>query len=235
MAAMRALSTQEAEATVMVERRLVPVAREDPVDIRTRVHPARWFLFTDLFFGLIAYGLALTFSDDIGLGLTEHVFVRPDWSMVVPLAVTYLVFYALGLYERELLSSRALHLLTLAKAMLWSAAISALLVYLFHLPIAFQSRLTVVSSFALFFLFAAIVRTVMLSRVLGPRFREDMGGTLVVGWPYRTEPLRERLTMLKGFNKVTLVDGGREQRIVARVSEHLRTRTAAGRPTVTNL
>lgn len=235
MAAMRALSTQEAEATVMVERRLVPVAREDPVDIRTRLHAARWFLFTDLFFGLIAYGLALTFRDDIGLGLTEHVIVRPDWSMVVPLAVTYLVFYALGLYERELLSSRALHLLTLAKAMLWSAAISALLVYLFHLPIAFQSRLTVVSSFALFFLFAAIVRTVMLSRVLGRRFREDMGGTLVVGWPYRTEPLRERLTMLKGFNKVTLVDGGREQRIVARVSEHLRTRTAAGRPAVANL
>ncbi len=136
----------------------------------------------------------------------------------------------MGLYERELLALRALHLLTLAKAMLWSAAISALVVYLLHLPIGFDSRITVVGTFTLFFLFAAVVRTLLLSRVLGRRFREDMGGTLVVGWPYRTEPLRERLTMLKGFNHVTLVDGGREQRVVARVTEHLGERTDAGRP-----
>ena len=152
--------------------------------------------------------------------------------MLVPLAITFLVFYAMGLYERELLSLRALHLLTLAKAMLWSAAISALVVYLLHLPIAFESRITVVGTFTLFFLFAALVRTVVLARVLGRRFREDMAGTLVVGWPYRTEPLRERLTMLRGFNHVTLVDGGREQRVVARVTDHLREthRRPAGRP-----
>jgi len=128
------------------------------------------------------------------------------------------------------LSLRALHLLTLAKAMLWSVAISALLVYLLRLPIAFQSRLIVVPTFALFFLFAGVVRTTVLSRLLGPRFREDMADTLVVGWPYRTEPLRERLTMLKGFNRVTLVDGGREQRVVFRVSQHLRGRRASGQP-----
>jgi exopolysaccharide biosynthesis polyprenyl glycosylphosphotransferase len=150
--------------------------------------------------------------------------------MVVPLAITFFVFYALGLYERELLSLRALHLLTLAKAMLWSSAISALVVYLLHLPIGFESRITVVGTFTLFFLFAALVRTLVLSRVLSRRFREDMGRTLVVGWPYRTEPLRERLTMLKGFKYVTLVDGGREHRVVARVTEHLRERTDVGRP-----
>ena len=132
------------------------------------------------------------------------------------------------MYERELLSLRALHLLTLAKAMLWSAAISALVVYLLHLPIGFQSRVIVVGTFALFFLFAAIVRTLVLSRVLGRRFRADMAGTLVVGWPYRTEPLRERLTMLKGFNRVTLVDGGREQHVVALVQERLRERAETG-------
>jgi lipopolysaccharide/colanic/teichoic acid biosynthesis glycosyltransferase len=230
MTAMRAQGTQEAEATVMVEWRPVPVAREDAVAVRSRLHPARWFLFTDLFLGLIAYGLALTFRDDIGVGSTAHATVNPNWSMLVPLAVTFLVFYALGLYEREVLSLRALHLLTLAKAMLISAAISALLVYLLHLPIAFQSRLIVVPTFALFFLFAGVVRSIVLARALGPRFREDMAGTLVVGWPYRTEPLRERLTMLKGFNKVTLVDGGREQRVAFRVSQHLRDRTASGRP-----
>jgi len=235
MAAMGEPMAQEREATVFVERRLVPVVREDGVAVRTRLHPARWFLFTDLCLSLIAYGMALTIRNDTPVASVEPVAFSPNWSMLVPLAITFLVFYALGLYERELLSLRALHLLTLAKAMLWSAAISALLVYLLHLPIAFQSRLIVVSTFALFFLFATIVRTVVLSRVLGPRYRAYMGGTLVVGWPYRTEPLRERLTMLKGFNKLTLVNGGREQDVVARVSEHLRGRTDAGEPAFGNL
>ena len=62
--------------------------------------------------------------------------------------------------------------------------------YLLRLPVGFESRFTVVGAFALFFLFAAVVRTLLLSRLLGRRFREDMAGTLVVGWPYRTEPLR---------------------------------------------
>ena len=207
--------------------------RDEAAVVRTRLHPARWFLFTDLCFGLIAYGLALTFRERASLTPGRErcpsVPTGPCWCRW---RSPSLVFYAMGLYERELLSLRALHLLTLAKAMLWSAAISALVVYLLHLPIGFQSRVIVVGTFTMFFLFAAIVRTVVLSRVLGRRFREDMGGTLVVGWPYRTEPLRERLTMLKGFNHVTLVDGGREQRVVARVTEHLRERTDAGRPVV---
>ena len=130
----------------------------------------------------------------------------PSWSLLVLLAITLTVFYALGLYERELLALRALHLLTLAKALLWSAAIGALFMYLLHLPIQFESRLIVVPTVALFFVFAALVRVLVLSRLLAPRFRDDMRRTLVVGWPYRTEPLRERLHMLRGFNHVTLVE-----------------------------
>ena len=230
MTAMRASGAEEqALDSTVVPVRLVAVDRESAAPVKARLHPARWFLFTDLCFGLIAYGLALAFRAEVGEA-GSAVSLGPSWSMLVPLAVTFIVFYALGLYERELLALRALHLLTLAKAMLWSAAISALLVYLLQLPIGFQSRVTVVGTFALFFVLAAVVRTLVLSRVLGRRFREDMGGTLVVGWPYRTEPLRERLTMLKGFNRVTLVDGGREQRVVARVTEHLGARTDAGRP-----
>ncbi len=220
MTAMRAPSVQEqAPEAVRVERRLAAVGRVHAAPVR-RLHPARWFLFTDLCFGLIAYGLALTSGAEVAEGP-----LSPQWSMLVPLAITFLVFSAMGLYERELLSLRALHLLTLAKGVLWSAAIGALVVYLLHLPIAFQSRFTVVTTFTLFFVFAALVRTVVLPRLLGRRFREDMAGTLVVGWPYRTEPLRERLRMLAGFSHVTLVDGGREQRLVARVRALLRRRT----------
>jgi exopolysaccharide biosynthesis polyprenyl glycosylphosphotransferase len=227
---MRAGAEEQALDSHAAPVRLVAVDSGAAVaPVKARLHPARWFLFTDLCFGLIAYGLALASHAEVGEA-GEAVSLQPSWSMLVPLAVTFVVFYALGLYEHELLALRALHLLTLAKAMLWSAAISALLVYLLHVPIGFESRFTVVATFALFFVFAAVVRTLLLSRVLGRRFREDMGGTLVVGWPYRTEPLRERLTMLKGFNRVTLVDGGREQRVVARVTDHLSQRTEAGRP-----
>jgi exopolysaccharide biosynthesis polyprenyl glycosylphosphotransferase len=229
MTAMRAPNAeQQALDGHVLPRRLVAVDREAAAAVKPRLHPARWFLFADLCFGLIAYGLAMTFRSEV-TEVGESVPLSGNWSMLVPLAITFVVFYALGLYERELLALRALHLLTLAKAMLWSAAISALVVYLLHLPIGFQSRLTVVGTFTLFFLFAAVIRTLLLSRVLGRRFKEDMGETLVVGWPYRTEPLRERLTMLKGFNHVVLVDGGREQEVVERVDQHLRRRTDHGR------
>jgi len=221
VAAMRVTGVEErAMESSVVSRHLVAVDPKVSAPTGPRLHPARWFLFTDLSFGLVAYGLALTFHAEV-VAVGEALPLDPSWSMLVPLLITFVVFHALGLYERELLAHRALHLLTLAKAMLWSAAISALVVYLLHLPVAFESRLTAVGAFAFFFVFAAVVRTLVLSRVLGRRFREDMGRTLVVGWPYRTEPLRERLTMLNGFDRVDLVDGGREQHVAARVDQHL--------------
>ena len=148
--------------------------------------------------------------------------------MLVLLGITFGVFYALGLYQRELLSLRALHLLTLAKALLWSAALGALVVFLLRLPVGFQSRFTVVTTFALFFLFAALVRVVLLTRLLAPNLRNDMRETLVVGWPYRTEPLRERLHMLKGFNKVTLVEAVGVEPVIERVQQQVAQRRADG-------
>jgi lipopolysaccharide/colanic/teichoic acid biosynthesis glycosyltransferase len=230
VSAIQTTGTRQTTSSAAVEAPLVPLARAEATCAPSRLHVGRWFLLTDLGFSVGAYWLALQFRDDVSIGLAGHEgSVYANWSMLVPFVITFFVFYALGLYERELLSLRALHVVTLAKAMLWSAAISTLVMYLFHLPIAFQSRLLVVGTFALFFVFATIVRAVVLTRALSPRFREDMGGTLVVGWPYRTEPLRERLTMLRGFNRVTLVDVAREQRIVSRVAEHLRARTSDGR------
>ena len=230
MTAMRVTDVEEqALESAAVSRHLVAVDQEVAPPAGPSLHPARWFFFTDLAFGLVAYALALTSHAEV-VAVEETVPLGPSWSMFVPLLITFGVFYALGLYERELLAHRALHLLTLAKAMLWSASLSALIVYLLHLPVGFESRFTAVGTFALFFLFAAVVRTLVLSRVLGSRFREDMGKTLVVGWPHRTEPLRERLTMLKGFNRVVLVDGGREQHVAARVAQHLSERTGDDRP-----
>jgi lipopolysaccharide/colanic/teichoic acid biosynthesis glycosyltransferase len=61
------------------------------------------------------------------------------------------------------------------------------------------------------------------------RFKDDVGATLVVGWPYRTEPLRERLGMLRGFNHITLVDAREENDIRTRVANQLRRRESDGR------
>ncbi len=230
MTAMRVPTDGRSPDTHVVTRRLTAVEREIAPAPRPVLHPARWFVVADLGFGFIAYGLTLVFRSEVAEA-GEAVPLDSSWSMLVPLVITFLVFYALGLYERELLALRALHLLTLMKAMLWSAAISALVVYLLRLPIGFQSRVTVVGAFALFFVFAALVRTLVLPRVLSRRFREDMGKTLVVGWPYRTEPLRERLMMLKGFNRVVLVDAGREQKVATHVLRRLEERTDAGRAT----
>jgi exopolysaccharide biosynthesis polyprenyl glycosylphosphotransferase len=197
-----------------------------------RSYAARWFFFCDVCFSIIAYGIALSMREDLGeTGVVQHVTTDPHWSMLMLLAVTFFVFYALGLYERELLAQRALHVITLAKAVLWSAALGALLIYLLHLPIGFQSRLIVVPTFAFFFLFAAVVRTLVISRTLAPRFKADMGATLMVGWPYRTEPLRERLAMLRGYNHITLVDAREDNHVATRVANQLRRRDDDGSAT----
>jgi exopolysaccharide biosynthesis polyprenyl glycosylphosphotransferase len=217
----RATSPAENVTTV----RDVAAARPD------RGYAVRWLLFFDACFGLLAYMLALALREEAGeAGLVQQVVAQPNWSMVLLLGVAFVIFYALGLYEREILALRALHLLTLAKAVLWSAAVGALLMYLLHLPIGFQSRLIVVLTAAFFFLLAAGVRILVLWRILAPRFKADMGASLVVGWPYRTEPLRERLSMLRGYNQVTLVETRDGADVAARVARQLALREGEGRP-----
>ena len=229
--AMRAPDTAQSCADAVVDRQLAPVARTESTTVTRATRPALWFLFCDLGLALIALGLVFTIRGDFTAGgLAEGTAVSISWSVPVVLTFTVFIFYALGLYEREILALRALHLLTMAKALLWSAAVGALLVYVLELPLGLESRLVAVPAFALFFLVAAVVRTTVLSRTLVPRWRKDMGGTLVVGWPYRTEPLRERLHMLKGFDKVTLVDVGREERVTAVVAGELSRRGHDGRP-----
>ncbi len=198
---------------------------------RSHNYAARWFAFCDVCFAFIAYFLVLGLrSDLVEEGLLARAHDGANWSMLVLLGITFGVFYALGLYQRELLALRALHLLTLAKAVLWSAALIALVVFLAKLPIAFDSRFTVVATFGLFFLLAAIVRVLVVSRILAPRFRADMRETLIVGWPYRTEPLRERLHMLRGFKHLTLVEAVGAEPVIERVEAHLAERDRDGRP-----
>jgi exopolysaccharide biosynthesis polyprenyl glycosylphosphotransferase len=228
---MRAPDTAQSGNDTVVERPLASVTRLEVPAVPRASRPAAWFLFCDIGLALIALGIAFLIRGDLTFsGLAEGSSVGLAWSIPAVITVTLAIFYALGLYEREILALRALHLLAMAKALLWSAAIGALLVYILELPIGLESRLIAVPAFALFFFVAGVLRTTVLSRELVPRWRDDMGGTLVVGWPYRTEPLRERLHMLKGFDNVTLVDVGRDERVTAGVAAELKRRRNDGRP-----
>lgn len=234
--AMRAPEVAESQAAGTAGRRLAPVPQVRAAGRPLAVRPALWLLSCDLVLALIALGLTLLVGDDVaGGGLLGRSPLGLGWSVPLIVTATLVIFHALGLYESEILALRALHLLTLAKALLWSAAAGALMAYVLGLPIGLQSRVVAVPAFALFFLFAAVVRTTVLSRVLVPRWRIAMGRTLVVGWPYRTEPLRERLGMLKGFDRVTLVDVGGDGDVAAAVSARLAGREDDGRPTFGSL
>ena len=135
------------------------------------------------------------------LGLASHVPRRrslrrgrafvfsPNWSMLVPLATTFIVFYFMGLYDRELLSLRALLCSRWPRPCCGRrpsapGRVSAAVAH--RLPVARHRRRHLHH-----------VLRVRRGRAhgrastrLGPTVPGDMGGTLVVGSPYRTEPLR---------------------------------------------
>ena len=170
----------------------------------TRVH---WLVGLDISMGALAYFLAMLLR-------AEEAFERPfgpvslsvDWSMVILLGTTFLVFYIYGLYEWEVLMSPSLHLWTFFKALAVAFFISAGFIYIFKLPIVFQSRLIVFGTFFIFFLIAAIVRVVIVSHVVRQRVVASGRTTLVVGSELRTEALRERLGDLRGFRKIRTFD-----------------------------
>ena len=167
----------------------------------------RWVLLADVALGTSAYLIALTLRAEESF---EHVLgpvaIGVDWSMIILLTLTFVIFHVFGLYEWEVFMSRPLHLWTFLKAVAYAFFISAGIIYILRLPIVFQSRVIVFGTFFIFFVFAAVVRIAVVSYLLRHRAVANGRYTLVVGKPLRTEPLRERLRDLRGFNKVSVLD-----------------------------
>ncbi len=88
-----------------------------------------------------------------------------DWSVAVFVAAVASVFYVSGLYAPEAYVSRPLHLWTVLKAALAAFVVSALSIYLIRSDIFDESRLVLVLTFAVFVVFAGVLRLVVLDSV----------------------------------------------------------------------
>lgn len=196
-----------ADARVVPRSRSVGAARPAAAATRGgRLPEARWVLAFDGALALVAYVLVLTLrSEEAAVGFLGPFSRVADASMVVLLAVTFAVMALFGLYEKEIFVSRAVHLWTLLKALGWAFIVSVALVYVFKLPVAFDSRFVVVGGFALFLVLVVALRIWLLAVIVGTRLRDKVGPTLLVGEGRAAASLKERLAELKGFHHVQVL------------------------------
>lgn len=152
---------------------------------RSAVRPAtaalrgrlRWAsVAVDLGAALVGYELAL-----IVMGWFHHVGLRFftdsfDWIIPLYLAIVLVTFLWLGLYKLEAYVSRPLHLLSVAKGSVVALVITAFLAFAFKSPMLTESRLTIFSSFAIFFTLSAILRLWLLDRWYRDDLRRHPGG-----------------------------------------------------------
>jgi exopolysaccharide biosynthesis polyprenyl glycosylphosphotransferase len=129
-----------------------------------------------------------------------------DWGFVVALGAIVGTFLWTGLYKLEAYVSRPLHLLTLAKGSLIALVITAFAAFSLKAPIVVESRLTVFTAFAVFFVADALLRLWLLDRSYKRDVRARPGGTLVVGEGGDTSHIVGRCCDLRGFSPVTTIE-----------------------------
>jgi len=165
-----------------------------------------WSLATDVLLAVAAYELALVVFSVIHhyeLRLATETF---DWGLPVGVIAIVLTFLWLGLYKLEAYVSRPLHLTTLAKGALVALVITAFFAFTFKAPLVTESRLTVFTTFAVFFVLAAVVRIGLLDRLYVADARGRRGGTLVIGAAADSSVVASRCRELRGIAPVTALE-----------------------------
>jgi exopolysaccharide biosynthesis polyprenyl glycosylphosphotransferase len=165
-----------------------------------------WSLATDVLLAVVAYELAL-----VVFSLIHHYGVRLateslDWGLPVGVIAIVLTFLWLGLYKLEAYVSRRLHLMTLAKGALVALVITAFFAFTFKAPLVTDSRLTVFTTFAVFFVLAAVARIGLLDRLYVDDARGRRGGTLVIGAAADSSVIASRCRELRGYAPVTALE-----------------------------
>jgi exopolysaccharide biosynthesis polyprenyl glycosylphosphotransferase len=165
-----------------------------------------WSLATDVLLAVAAYELAL-----VVFSLIHHYEVRLtteplDWGLPVGVIAIVLTFLWLGLYKLEAYVSRRLHLMTLAKGALIALVITAFFAFTFKAPLVTDSRLTVFTTFAVFFVLAAVARIGLLDRLYVDDARGRRGGTLVIGASADSSVIASRCRELRGYAPVTALE-----------------------------
>lgn len=174
------------------------------MSLRSRLYC--WSLAADVLLAVAAYELAL-----VVFSLIHHYEVRLateslDWGLPVAVIAIVLTFLWLGLYKLEAFVSRPLHLMTLAKGALIALVITAFFAFTFKAPLVTDSRLTVFTTFAIFFVLAAVVRIGLLDRLYVADARGRRGGTLVVGASADSSVIASRCRELRGYAPVTALE-----------------------------
>ena len=151
---------------------------------------------------LVAVALRAFARSAIGL---PSVPFTPDWSVAILVAIVVSVFYASGLYELEAYVSRPLHLWVLVRASLVAFAISALLVYAIKSRVFDEPRLILVLTFVVFILLTCALRLGLLDTLYVGWARQRRPVSFVMGDSPAALALADRLSQLRGFDRVERV------------------------------
>ena len=181
-----------------------PAAQVRALGIRGKLH--LWGIVADIAIALASYEAALivfSWFHDYSVNLTTHSF---DWGLIVALAAIVGCFLYCGLYKLEAWVSRPLHVVILFKGTLIAVLITAFFAFAFKAPLISDSRLTVFTTFSLFFMLDAWVRVGLLDRLYRRDVRERPGATVVIGWSSDGGILVSRLKELRGFGQVRTLE-----------------------------
>jgi exopolysaccharide biosynthesis polyprenyl glycosylphosphotransferase len=165
-----------------------------------------WAFIADVALALASYELALVvfaWYHDHSLRWFAASF---DWGLLLGLAVILGAFIYMGLYKLEIWVSRPLHVVTLFKGVVGALIVTAFFVFAFKAPFIDDSRLTIFTAFALFFLLSASVRIGLLDRLYRHDVREHRGCTLVIGESADSGILVSRLKELRGYSRVAVAE-----------------------------
>ena len=165
-----------------------------------------WAFFIDVALALASYELALVVFAWYHVHSLRWFAASFDWGLLLGLAVILGAFIYMGLYKLEIWVSRPLHVVTLFKGVVVALVITAFFVFAFKAPFIEDSRLTIFTAFALFFLLSASARIGLLDRLYRHDVREHPGSTLVIGASADSGILVSRLKELRGYSRVRVIE-----------------------------
>ena len=129
-----------------------------------------------------------------------------EWGQPLAAVVTLATFTRLGLYKLEAYVSRPLHLFILFKGTFIALVITAFFAFTFKAPVVSESRLTVFTAFAVFFVMAAVARIALLDRLYVADVRTRRGGSVVIGVSADSTVVASRCRDLRGYAPVVAIE-----------------------------
>ncbi len=167
----------------------------------------RWYTLTvDVLLALGSYQLAVVVFTSFHHFELRFFTEGFEWGLPLGTVAIVATFVWLGLYKLEVYVSRPLHLFTLLKGTLIALVITAFFAFVFKSPVISESRLTVFTAFAVFFVAAAVLRIALLDRLYVADVRERRGGSIVIGASADSSVIASRCRDLRGYAPVRAIE-----------------------------